>query len=74
MIWKEIGEETKILICEKPLATLILLLLIDHVIVTNQKFSMSLALLLKRKLQDVGHKWVTSGLLYGSVGQVGQQV
>ena len=51
-----------------------------YVIVTNQKFSMSLALLLKEKTSVCGsqvghdHMWVTSGLLYGSVGQVGQQV
>ena len=31
-------------------------------------------LLLKRKLQHVGHKWVTSELFCGSVGQMGQQV
>ena len=31
-------------------------------------------LLLKRKLEHVGYKWVTSRLFCGSVGQMGQQV
>ena len=36
-------------------------------IVPYQKFSCHVTLLLKRKLQHVGHKWVTSGsYIYGS--------
>ena len=37
-------------------------------------FSCHITLLLKRKLQHVGHKWVLSRLFCGSVGQMGQQV
>ena len=44
-------------------------------IVPYQKFFMSYVTLhLKRKLQQVGHMWVTSRLFCGSVGQMGQQV
>ena len=50
-----------------------------------KNFSYHVTLLLKRKLQHVGHKWVicgsqvghmwvTSGLFDGSVGQMGRQV
>ena len=43
-----------------------------------QNFSMSFYITIEKKTSvygsQVGHMWVTSGLLYGSVGQVGQQV
>ena len=40
----------------------------------SKKFSCHVTLLLKRKLQHVGHMWVTSELFCGLVGQMGQQV
>ena len=44
-------------------------------IVLHLIFLYHFTLFLKKKLQQhVGHKWVTSRLLCGSVGQVGQQV
>ena len=36
-----------------------------------KNFSCHVTLLLKRKLQHVGHKWVIFGLFCGSVGQMG---
>ena len=51
------------------------MLLIDHVAnCYKSEIFHVLSITFKEKLQHVGHKWVTSGLLYGSVGQVGQQV
>ena len=40
----------------------------------SKNFHVMLHLLLKGKLKHVGHMWITSGLFYGSVGQMGQQV
>ena len=39
-----------------------------------KSFSCHVTILLKRKLQHVGHKWVTSGLFCGLVCQMSQQV
>ena len=46
--------------------------------VPHQKFFMSCYITFKKKTStcgsQVGHMWITSGLFYGSVGQMGQQV